>query len=65
MSYYRTCPDCGAHLDPGERCDCKDEKDRPMLPASNGPRCRGLIPIYTSIIARKPDEFNKKMAVIL
>ena len=24
MPYYKTCPDCGAHLDPGERCDCKD-----------------------------------------
>lgn len=23
MGYYRTCPYCGAHLDPGERCDCK------------------------------------------
>ena len=22
MSYYRTCPRCGANLDPGERCDC-------------------------------------------
>lgn len=22
MSYYRTCPHCGAALDPGERCDC-------------------------------------------
>jgi len=22
MSYYRTCPHCGAHLDPGEACDC-------------------------------------------
>lgn len=19
---YKTCPDCGAHLDAGERCDC-------------------------------------------
>lgn len=26
--YYQTCPDCGAYLDPGEVCDCK-EKDRP------------------------------------
>ena len=27
MTYYRTCPYCGAHLDPGERCDCwEDEK---------------------------------------
>ena len=24
MSYYRTCPRCGAHLDPGEVCDCLD-----------------------------------------
>lgn len=22
-TYYRTCPDCGAHLDPGESCDCR------------------------------------------
>lgn len=20
---YRTCPDCGAHLDPAEICDCR------------------------------------------
>ena len=23
MAYYRVCPDCGAHLDPGEKCDCR------------------------------------------
>jgi hypothetical protein len=23
MSYFHTCPDCGAHLDPGETCDCQ------------------------------------------
>lgn len=23
MSYYRICPHCGAHLDPGEVCDCQ------------------------------------------
>ena len=22
MSYFRTCPRCGMHLDPGEVCDC-------------------------------------------
>ncbi len=26
MSYYRSCPICGANLDPGEACDCRDEK---------------------------------------
>lgn len=22
MGYFKTCPNCGAHLDPGENCDC-------------------------------------------
>lgn len=26
--YYKVCPICGAHLDPGEPCDCKNEKKR-------------------------------------
>lgn len=25
MSYYRTCPRCGVHLDPGEICDCRED----------------------------------------
>ena len=25
MSIYKTCPDCGMNLDPGERCDCQQE----------------------------------------
>ena len=24
MAYYVICPDCGAHNDPGEKCDCHD-----------------------------------------
>lgn len=44
-TYYTICPYCGAHLDPGERCDCPraspgghpygnrtDEKVQPSLP---------------------------------
>lgn len=26
MAYYRTCPHCGVHLDPGERCDCREDQ---------------------------------------
>lgn len=29
MGYYRTCPQCGSHLDPGEACDCQKEKTAP------------------------------------
>ena len=28
MAYYKTCPWCGASLDPGERCSCQDEENR-------------------------------------
>lgn len=26
MPYYRTCPYCGANLDPSERCDCLESR---------------------------------------
>ena len=26
MQYYWTCPLCGANLDPGEKCECKEEE---------------------------------------
>lgn len=27
MSYFWTCPYCGANLDPGEHCDCLEQED--------------------------------------
>jgi len=27
QTYYRTCPICHSALDPGESCDCQDEKE--------------------------------------
>ena len=26
MAYYKTCEHCGANLDPGEQCDCMENK---------------------------------------
>lgn len=34
MSYYKTCPHCGAHLDPVEVCDCQ-AKEEAALDATN------------------------------
>lgn len=34
MSYYKICPHCGANLDPGEVCDCRD-KERAAQGAAN------------------------------
>lgn len=31
MEYFRTCPHCGAHLDPGERCDCLPHGEPPVF----------------------------------
>ena len=31
---YITCPYCGNNLDPGERCDCRDEIVREQSPAA-------------------------------
>ena len=28
MAFYRTCSRCGSNLDPGERCDCENEKGK-------------------------------------
>lgn len=38
MSYYRTCPYCGAHLDPGERCDCQRESEANCQARGNLPK---------------------------
>lgn len=32
MAYYKTCPECGSALDPGEICDCKEKA---VLDAAN------------------------------
>ena len=33
--YFRECPRCGAHLDPGEPCDCR-EVEKEAAPAATG-----------------------------
>ena len=37
MSYFRVCPHCGAHLDPGEVCtDCRSKEKAPASAANAG-----------------------------
>lgn len=28
MSYFDICESCGAHLDPGEKCDCEKQIEK-------------------------------------
>ena len=34
MSIYKICPHCGAHLDPGELCDCIAARYDFLIPAN-------------------------------
>lgn len=36
MSYYKTCPYCGANLDPDEHCDCQDKGEAAPGAANTG-----------------------------
>lgn len=35
-SYFRTCPNCRAYLDPGELCDCRQKESRPGAANTRG-----------------------------
>ena len=43
---YVTCPICGAHLDPGERCDCEEhKKEEPLHANEPGSSTASQLPI--------------------
>lgn len=53
---YRECPFCGAHLDAGERCDCREPKRGPA--AAEEPRRMRLV-----AICREVDKDTGRIAV--
>ena len=48
MSYYKICPHCGAHLDPGESCDCI-----PSMYARLSPENRTKIDAFVHSLVQK------------
>lgn len=61
MSYYRTCLYCGAHLDPGERCDCRDnEKTAPRATnTQSGKREQDLQGLVSATSVQETGRFVK------
>ena len=51
--HYKTCPHCGAHLDPGELCDCLEkEEGRSVKEAPNGHREKDMGYVSMSILEK-------------
>lgn len=64
MSYYRTCSRCGAHLDPGEVCDCRDEKTLASAANTDGGRGeQNLTTVSTSNDTREKEDLQAWLVV--
>ena len=55
VPYYRICPNCGAYLDFGERCDCQDKETAPDAANIEGGQVEIGLPtnISTSILTKE------------
>ena len=56
MSYYRTCPHCGANLDPGERCNCFESRYAALTPENRAIVDEKIHELYTQQLAGKKAE---------
>ena len=57
MSYYRTCPHCGAALDPGEVCDCRAKEEAPASASNAG---EGMAEQIDKAISASHDSTNRR-----
>lgn len=56
---YRECPNCGAHLDAGELCDCRRSEREPRRPEPEKPLKR----MSLMVVCREVDKETGKIAV--
>lgn len=64
MSYYQICSQCGAHLDPGEVCDCTAANYRQLTPES---RCKvdGMCNLSLKAQNERDDSLDRFKRVIV
>ena len=58
MSYYTTCPKCGASLDPGEKCDCVQTKEKSTETAATANGATTNNQNYNTITPTKKQPFS-------
>ena len=56
MSYRYKCPYCGANLDPGERCDCRNEQEE-----NDAENKEAAMPASTAAIPQENGELNNEI----
>ena len=61
MAQYITCPDCGANLDPEEKCDCTLNKDYSKLNSIGQAKVRD----YANMLSCIPNYTNRKIVGII
>lgn len=61
MAQYVTCPDCGAHLDFGEKCDCALKRDYSELNNIGQAKVRD----YANMLSCIPHYTNRKVVGII
>ena len=59
MSYYRTCLLCGAHLDPGEVCECKRETALDATNTGDGTAEQIDKAVSASIVTEKKEDCKR------
>ena len=59
MPYYVTCPYCGAHNDPGEKCTCQEENEPELI--TDKPE---LITDKPELITDKPELITDKPELV-
>lgn len=59
---YRTCPECGAHLDPGEQCDCraKEEAAPGAVTSESGRAAQSSTTKHTPILSGEGEKCKMK-----
>ena len=65
MAYYQTCPKCGSHLDPGEKCDCAEvwrEVDREVHPLTRDTLdyCGGDLQAARAWVMKHCEEYERE-----
>lgn len=63
MAYYNTCPNCGSNLDPGEKCDCENERAKEQEFFNRHLKMESRAGQLAFVFDSREDRYEKKMCI--